>query len=152
RTVSDVGEVSSDQIWHIFQDEYLPADSSDARWGRFEIISTETRSSGSDVTLEVTLRDGEEQRTVTGTGNGPIAAFLEVLREAGREVTLYDYVEHAMSASGDAQAAAYVDLQIDDQRLWGVGVDGDISMASLKAIVSAVNRTIRAREDNLVTA
>ncbi|MGO1848477.1 2-isopropylmalate synthase [Microbacterium sp.] len=152
RTDSDGGEVSSDQIWHIFQDEYLPADSSDARWGRFEIISTETRSSGSDVTLEVTLRDGEEQRTVTGTGNGPIAAFLEVLREAGREVTLYDYVEHAMSASGDAQAAAYVDLQIDDQRLWGVGVDGDISMASLKAIVSAVNRTIRAREDNLVTA
>ncbi|RCS63020.1 2-isopropylmalate synthase [Microbacterium sp. JB110] len=152
RTDSDGGEVSSDQIWHIFQDEYLPADSSDARWGRFEIISTETRSSGSDVTLEVTLRDGEEQRTVTGTGNGPIAAFLEVLREAGREVTLYDYVEHAMSASGDAQAAAYVDLQIDDQRLWGVGVDGDISMASLKAIVSAVNRTIRAREDHLVAA
>ncbi|WP_119697802.1 2-isopropylmalate synthase [Microbacterium halotolerans] len=152
RTDSDGGEVSSDQIWHIFQDEYLPSDTSDARWGRFEIISTDTRSSGSDVTLEVTLRDGEEQRTVTGTGNGPIAAFLEVLRDSGREVTLYDYVEHAMSASGDAQAAAYVDLQIDDQRLWGVGIDGDISMASLKAIVSAVNRTIRAREDDLVAA
>jgi len=69
-----------------------------------------------------------------------------VLHERGFDVTLYDYVEHAMSAGGDAQAAAYVELQVDGERLWGVGVDGDISTASLKAIVSAVNRAIRARE------
>ena len=79
----------------------------------------------------------------TATGNGPIAAFLSVLRERGIEVTLYDYVEHALSASGDAQAAAYVELQVGDRRLWGVGIDGDISTASLKAVVSAVNRAIR---------
>ena len=75
-----------------------------------------------------------------------------VLREAGTEVTLYDYVEHTTAASGDAQAAAYVELKVDEQRLWGVGIDGDISRASLKAIVSAVNRAIRARERELVTA
>ena len=78
-----------------------------------------------------------------GQGNGPIAAFLGILAAEGHEVKLYDYVEHALSASGDAQAAAYVDLQIGDVRLWGVGIDADISTASLKAVVSAVNRAVR---------
>ncbi len=66
--------------------------------------------------------------------------------------SLYDYVEHALSAGGDAQAAAYVELQVDGERLWGVGIDGDISTASLKAIVSGVNRAIRTREREGVLA
>ena len=74
-------------------------------------------------------------------------AFLQVVRERGFDISLYDYVEHTLSAGGDAQAAAYVDLQVDGVRLWGVGIDGDISTASLKAIVSGVNRAIRTRED-----
>ena len=61
----------------------------------------------------------------------------------GHEIKLYDYVEHALSARGDAQAAAYVELQVGDKRLWGVGIDADISTASLKAVVSAVNRAVR---------
>lgn len=68
-----------------------------------------------------------------------------MLRARGFEISLYDYVEHTLSTGGDAQAAAYVELQVGDQRLWGVGIDGDISTASLKAIVSCVNRSIRAR-------
>jgi 2-isopropylmalate synthase len=66
-----------------------------------------------------------------------------VLADQGVEVKLYDYVEHALSASGDALAAAYVELQVNGHRLWGVGIDADISTASLKAVVSAVNRAIR---------
>ena len=98
-----------------------------------------------DVLLDVTLRDGDDSVQATGHGNGPVAAFLEVVRAHGFDVTLYDYVEHALSAGGDAQAAAYVELQVDGERLWGVGIDGDISTASLKAIVSGVNRAIRTR-------
>jgi len=49
-----------------------------------------------------------------------------------------------MSASGDAKAASYVELDVDGVRLWGVGIDADIATASLKAIVSAVNRAVRA--------
>ena len=96
------------------------------------------------------LRDGDEKLPVTASGNGPVAAFVEVLRAQGFDITVYDYVEHALSAGGDAQAAAYVELQVGDQRLWGVGVDGDISTASLKAIVSGVNRSIRTRERELL--
>lgn len=153
KTDAEGGEVTSEQIWEIFQDEYLPSARQDARWGRFEILGTSTRSSlDGDVALDVVLRDGDERVELSGRGNGPIAAFLEVLREQGIDVTLYDYVEHTLSASGDAEAAAYVELQVDGERLWGVGIDGDISTASLKAIVSGVNRSIRARKPELVAA
>ncbi|GAB3271042.1 2-isopropylmalate synthase [Microbacterium lacusdiani] len=150
KTDAEGGEVTSDQIWEIFQDEYLPSKHEEARWGRFEILGTSTRSHlDGNVALEVVLRDGDERIELSGHGNGPIAAFLGVLREQGIDVTLYDYVEHTLSASGDAEAAAYVELQVDGERLWGVGIDGDISTASLKAIVSGVNRSIRARKPEL---
>ncbi|MFT4212734.1 MAG: 2-isopropylmalate synthase [Microbacterium sp.] len=147
KTDAEGGEVSSDQIWNIFADEYLPASVAHERWGRFELLGTRTASDLSgDVHLDVTLRDGEQRFDAAGVGNGPVAAFLDIVRAQGFDVTLYDYVEHAMSAGGDAQAAAYVELQVDGERLWGVGIDGDISTASLKAIVSGVNRAIRTRE------
>jgi 2-isopropylmalate synthase len=149
KTDAEGGEVTSDQIWTIFQDEYLPApaDRAEEKWGRFELTRTRTASdlSGS-VSLEVELRIGEQVVETGATGNGPIAAFLNVMSEQGIEIKLYDYVEHALSASGDALAAAYVELQVDGTRLWGVGIDADISTASLKAVVSAVNRALRVRD------
>ncbi|MEJ6556193.1 2-isopropylmalate synthase [Microbacterium esteraromaticum] len=151
KTDAEGGEVTSEQIWSIFTDEYLPADDDAAKWGRFELLGTQTRSDMSgDVSLDIVLRDGETSEQASGHGNGPIAAFIEILRDRGFDISLYDYVEHTLSTGGDAQAAAYVELQVDDQRLWGVGIDGDISTASLKAIVSCVNRSIRSRESELV--
>ena len=153
KTDAEGGEVTSDQLWAIFNDEYLPADTADAKWGRFELLATQTRSDMTgEVALDVVLRDGDERVETSGAGNGPIAAFIEVLRERGFDISLYDYVEHTLSTGGDAQAAAYIELQVDDQRLWGVGIDGDISTASLKAIVSCVNRSIRSRAGELVGA
>jgi 2-isopropylmalate synthase len=146
-TDAEGGEVSSNQIWDIFTDEYLPSTDDDQRWGRFELLSTRSSSDMSgDVHLDVTLRDGDAAQPASAVGNGPVAAFLEIIRSQGFDVTLYDYVEHALSSGGDAQAAAYIELQVDDQRLWGVGIDNDISTASLKAIVSGVNRAIRTRQ------
>ena len=146
KTDAEGGEVTSEQIWSVFTDEYLPAAHDDHRWGRFELLSTRSQSDlSADVALDVTLRDGDESIQASGRGNGPVAAFLEIIRAQGFDVTLYDYVEHALSSGGDAQAAAYVELQVDGERLWGVGIDNDISTASLKAIVSGVNRAIRTR-------
>ena len=145
KTDSEGGEVTSEQLWAVFQDEYLPATEVDEKWGRFELLSTRTASelTGS-VELDVRLRVDEEEVVATGVGNGPIAAFLGIMAEQGYEIELYDYVEHALSAGGDAQAAAYVELDVNGLRLWGVGIDADISTASLKAVVSSVNRAIRA--------
>ena len=147
KTDADGGEVTSEQIWEIFNDEYLPATHTnpDAKWGRFELFSTRTSSDlVGAVDLTVDLRDSESVSSATATGNGPIAAFLGIMADRGIKVTLYDYVEHAMSAGGDAMAASYVDLEVNGKRFWGVGIDADISTASLKAVVSAVNRGIRA--------
>ncbi|UYO95739.1 2-isopropylmalate synthase [Microbacterium sp. M28] len=147
KTDAEGGEVTSDAIWSIFSDEYLPSADIADKWGRFELLATRTASEMTgDVELNVRLRDGEEASDEVGHGNGPIAAFLEIIRSRGFDISLYDYVEHTLSTGGDAQAAAYVELQVEGDRLWGVGIDGDISTASLKAIVSAVNRSIRARE------
>ncbi len=153
RSDSEGGEITSDEIWNIFQDEYLPSGAADTSWGRYELLSTTTRSSSEgESELEATLRENDDEIIVTATANGPVAAFLDIMRGRGHDVTLYDYTEHTLSASGDAEAAAYVELQVDGQRLWGVGVDGDIATASLKAIVSAVNRSVRVSEQSLVSA
>ncbi|MCU1582435.1 MAG: 2-isopropylmalate synthase [Microbacteriaceae bacterium] len=144
KTDAEGGEVTSAQIWEIFTDEYLPAAIDDDKWGRFELTRTRTSSDLSgEVTLQIDLRVGEDVLAAQATANGPIAAFLTIMAEQGIEVTLFDYVEHALSASGDALAAAYVDLNVNGVRLWGVGIDADISTASLKAVVSAVNRAVR---------
>jgi 2-isopropylmalate synthase len=144
KTDAEGGEVTSEQIWEIFQDEYLPSPNPDAKWGRFELLSTRTASDMTGTTqLTATLRDGEEIAAIEATGNGPIAAFLSMMQGQGIAIRLFDYVEHALSAGGDAHAASYVELEVNGRTLWGVGIDPDISTASLKAVVSAVNRAIR---------
>lgn len=145
KTDAEGGEVTSEEIWRIFQDEYLPAHAPEEKWGRFELLSTRTASDMTGETqLQVQLRVNDDVEAASANGNGPIDAFLRIMAEQGIEVRLFDYVEHALSAGGDAQAASYIDLEVNGKRLWGVGIDADISTASLKAIVSAVNRAVRA--------
>ncbi len=145
RTDTEGGEFSSDKIWDLFRDEYLPAPVDEDKWGRYEITKTATSSDFDGTTnLSVAMRVDDGSVTAEAVGTGPIDAFLTVMREQGVAVTLYDYSEHTMSASGDAKAASYVELDVDGVRLWGVGIDADIATASLKAIVSAVNRAVRA--------
>lgn len=144
RTDSEGGEVTSAQLWEIFQDEYLPSKDAAKKWGRFELKQMQTNSELDGVVeLKATLRDNDKELKVVGSGNGPISAFLEVLSQQGISVSLLDYTEHTLSASGDALAAAYVELSVSGKTLWGVGIDGDISTASLKAVISAVNRSQR---------
>ncbi|MEN9957181.1 MAG: hypothetical protein RIR46_789 [Actinomycetota bacterium] len=144
KTDAQGGEVSSAMLWEIFTDEYLPATDVSNKWGRFELKKVRTASDMDGVVnLDVVLRDVAAEVESSGTGNGPISAFIEVLAKAGVEVTVRDYVEHTLSAGASAQAAAYTELDVNGKTLWGVGIDGDIATASLKAIISGVNRAIR---------
>jgi 2-isopropylmalate synthase len=146
-TDSEGGEVSSEKLWEIFQDEYLPApmEKSELKWGRFELkrMKTESEMDG-ELKLQIVLRDGDKEVEASGTGNGPISAFLSILEAQGVETRLLDYIEHTMSAGGDAQAASYIELDVAGKTLWGVGIDSDIATSSLKAVISGVNRAIRA--------
>ena len=153
KTDAEGGEVTSEALWTIFQDEYLPATHSDDKWGRFELTGSRTESDfAGTLKLSVDLRDGDEVSRQDAVGNGPIDAFLKLMASHHIHVELFDYVEHTLSAGGDAYAAAYVELNVDGNRLWGVGIDSDISTASLKAVVSAVNRAVRQQQAHLVSA
>ena len=153
KTDAEGGEVTSDELWTIFQDEYLPAANPTEKWGRFELTGSRTESDfAGTLQLSVDLRDGEEIARQDAVGNGPIDAFLKLMSAHNIHVELFDYVEHTLSTGGDAYAAAYVELNVNGTRLWGVGIDSDISTASLKAVVSAINRAVRQVQEQLVSA
>lgn len=136
------GEVFPDQMWKIFVDEYLPSE--DNRWGRFRFTSlNQSSSAGKDVELSVDLLDNQKQITLSGSGNGPISAFCNVMQSYGVDIQVADYYEHAMSAGGDASAAAYLECTVNGGTYWGVGIDPSTTTASLKAVISAVNRALR---------
>ena len=141
KTDSEGGEVSPEELWKIFEDEYLPAPSNS--WGRFTFDSIAQSSQvGKDVSLTVALTDAGKKETLTGSGNGPIAAFVEILNShlGKTPVRVLDYYEHALSSGGDASAAAYLECEVGGKTYWGVGIDPSTTTASLKAVVSAVNR------------
>jgi 2-isopropylmalate synthase len=144
------GEVSSAQLWSAFRDEYLPVSPTDAvaaqseRWGRFALLSIRSDSTveGAD-TISVRLTDNGQEVMIEGVGNGPIAAFVAALSTLDVDVRVLDYVEHALSSGGDATAASYVECALGERVLWGVGLDASILISSLKAVISAVNRSER---------
>lgn len=145
------GEVSPAEIWNIFADEYLPT--RDAPWGRFALQGIRQISDAEEAAdrLSVEVVDNGTPVTLEGQGNGPIAAFVDAIASLGVQVRVLDYVEHAMGAGGDARAAAYVECEVGDRVLWGAGLDTNIVRASMKAIVSAVNRAEGRPEVRVVT-
>ena len=136
------GEISAEKLWEIFEDQYLPTES--APWGRFRLKGLSQSSvMNQDVQLSVSITDRGQEVELSGHGNGPIAAFCNILQNYGVDVRVLDFHEHALSSGGDASAAAYLECSIGDEIFWGVGVDPNTTTASLKAVVSAINRAIR---------
>ena len=149
RTDTEGGEITPEEIWSVFRAEYLDRETP------LELNSVHTSSAaGEKDQLTVGVYVDGERRELTGAGNGPINAFTNALNElveaeqaagnpayaARGEVRVLDYHEHALSSGGDAIAAAYVECAVGEKVLWGVGLDANIVTASLKAVISAVNR------------
>ena len=137
-TDGEGGEVSPKEMWDVFAEEYLSPIRPLERM-RQKVTAAET-DGGVDAITAVVKIDGIEHE-ITGAGNGPLAAFVDAIATVGFDVRVLDYSEHAMSAGDDAQAAAYVECAIGDKVVWGVGIATSITTASLRAVVSAVNRT-----------
>jgi 2-isopropylmalate synthase len=135
RTDAEGGEITPEEIWSVFRAEYLD------RVAPLKLNSVHTSSAAGELDqLVVGVYVDGERRELKGRGNGPIDAFVEALSEVGHRVRVLDYAEHALSEGGDAIAAAYVECEVGDKVLWGIGLDPNIVTASLKAVVSAVNR------------
>lgn len=140
--IADAGgeELSSDDLWRVFRDEYL------SRRGRFELLDYKLERpcgelEGGEI-VRATVTQGGVAREIEGRGNGPIAAFVDALRrECGLTLRVVDYCEHALGRGADAEAVAYLEVVVgDDVRLFGVGCHENIVTASLQAVTSAVNR------------
>lgn len=140
-TDGEGGEVSPKEMWDAFSEEYLAPITPLERM-RQKVDAAE-EDGGTDKITAVVKVNGEE-REIVGAGNGPLAAFCDALGALGINVNVRDYSEHAMSAGEEAQAAAYVEAEIDGKTVWGVGIATSITTASLRAVVSAVNRAARA--------
>jgi len=141
-TDGEGGEVSSKEMWDTFADEYL-APVRPLERIKQRVIGSEV-DGGIDV-IEATVKIDGLETEIRGEGNGPLAAFVNALGTVGINVGVLDYSEHAMSAGEEAAAAAYVEASVDGRTVWGVGIATSITTASLRAVVSAVNRAARSR-------
>ena len=139
-TDGEGGEVSPKEMWDVFYEEYLAPVRPLERM-RQKVIASEV-DGGTDTIEAVVKVDGVE-REIVGSGNGPLAAFVDALGTIGYNISVLDYSEHALSAGEEAQAAAYVEASIGGKTVWGVGIATSITTASLRAVVSAVNRASR---------
>jgi 2-isopropylmalate synthase len=134
------GEVSPKAMWEAFSEEYLsPVRPLERMKQRVEA----SEEDGGATTIAATVKIDGVETEISGSGNGPLAAFVEALGTVGFDVAVLDYSEHAMSAGDDAQAAAYVEASVGGRTVWGVGIAPSITTASLRAVVSAVNRAAR---------
>ena len=134
-------EITSEAIWNSFQDEYLSA-------REIAFVDHKTwPSTGGERSIEAHVRVNGEQRVIRGEGTGPIDAFVDALRrECGIAIEVRDYREHAITQGADARAAAYVETRIGGKTLFGVGLDANIVVASLRAVASAADRATRLKD------
>jgi 2-isopropylmalate synthase len=139
-TDGEGGEVSPKEMWDVFAEEYL-APIRPLERIRQKVIASEV-DGGTD-TIEATVMVDGVEREIVGAGNGPLAAFVDALGAIGFNISVLDYSEHALSAGEEAQAAAYVEASVGGRTVWGVGIATSITTASLRAVVSAVNRSAR---------
>nr|WP_239541840.1 2-isopropylmalate synthase [Pseudoglutamicibacter cumminsii] len=140
-------EVTSEQLWNVFTDEYLPAKQDDEQWGYFRLLNVESAHESNDsVKLTATMEIDGIERVRASSGNGPIDALVNLLNAEGVDVRVMDYSEHALEAGGAARAAAYIEAAVDGRILWGVGIHTNTTLAGLNAVISAVNRAIRDRQ------
>ncbi|MFB9311870.1 2-isopropylmalate synthase [Nocardioides plantarum] len=136
-TDAEGGEVTPAEIWAAFRAEYLDRETP----LRLDSVHTSSAAGEKDALTVGVFVDGE-LRSLEGVGNGPLSAFCDAINGLPQDydVRVLDYSEHALSAGGDAIAAAYVECAVGDHVVWGVGLDANIVTASLKAVISAVNR------------
>ncbi|WP_032369289.1 2-isopropylmalate synthase [Rhodococcoides fascians] len=144
-TDGEGGEVSPKEMWDVFAEEYLTPIRPLERIK--QSVQAAEIDGGTDTITATVKVDGVEQE-ISGSGNGPLASFVDALSTIGYDVSVLDYSEHALSAGDDAQAAAYVEASVTSPAgvattVWGVGIATSITTASLRAVVSAVNRSLK---------
>ncbi|MDO5508796.1 MAG: 2-isopropylmalate synthase, partial [Corynebacterium casei] len=138
-TDAEGGEVNSKQMWDVFNQEYLER-TTPLEVTAFEIDNAD--SDDKDATVAATVIYNGKETQISGTGNGPIAAYANALEKLEIDFEVLEYSQHARSAGDDAEAACYIGADVNGMKMWGVGIAGSTTRASLRAMTSAVNRAL----------
>ncbi|WP_408932177.1 2-isopropylmalate synthase [Corynebacterium sp. YSMAA1_1_D6] len=136
-TDAEGGEVNSKNMWGIFAAEFLD------RTAPLELISFQVDNSTTDeenTKVTATVVYNGERHVVSGSGNGPIAAYANALEGVGIDFEVIDYSQQSRTAGDDAEAACYIAADVNGTQVWGAGIAGSTTRASINAITSAVNR------------
>ena len=138
KLADDTGkEISSSQIWDIFEKKYLQPVSN------YSYIKHSSSSKDDLHKLELTMNMNNEETTIQGSGNGPIDSFVNGLSEKiGVEIKVADYHQTAISSGSDAKAAAYIELEKDGKTFWGVGIHPNTTRASFDAIIVGLSKLL----------
>ena len=131
-------ELSSDEVHAVFMEQYVNLTSPLNILG----IEREDFSKTGDVRVEADITMKGEEMTISGTGNGPISAFVDAMEQKGwKDFTLLDYRQHSIGGGSKTKAAAYIQISHENgDRYFGCGIDANIELAGLRALVSAFNR------------
>ena len=131
-------EISSSQIWDIFEKNYLkPIDN-------FSYIKHSSSSKEEIHSLELTMSMNNKETVIKGSGNGPIDSFINGLcNKVGVEIKVADYHQSAISSGSDAKAAAYIELEKDNKTFWGVGIHPNTTRASFDAIIVGLCKLLK---------
>ncbi len=142
QTITDEtgAEITGEQIWKEFESNYLSATTPYALVG---FSSTQNASGQDRTTMDARVRVDGEERQVSGEGNGSLEAFANALRDGlGLDFRVLDYHEHAVGKGADAKAVSYLEIEVGGVELWGVGLHTDIVTASMRALISGMNRAV----------
>jgi len=137
QTDEEGGEVTPTEIWESFNRESLAEGGGTLLDHQSSSVADGKQKLGAAISVDGATHE------IEGTGNGPISAFCAALASVGVDVRVLDFAEHALTEGTDAQAASYVEVATGDEVLWGVGIDTNTATASMRAILSAVNRSRR---------
>ena len=133
-------EITPDMIWDIFEQEFL-------RKGKFSLIKFKSKKISKDDNaefVEATIDHNGDKIKISSTGNGPISAFVTAIRDTFKlKFMLNDFGQNTRSSGSTAEAAAYIEIKVPDENgrsVFGVGIDTSITLAPIKAVISAINR------------
>ena len=133
-------EITSDMIWGIFEQEFLGK-------GTFSLLKFKSKKISKDDNtefVEATIDHNGEKIKISSTGNGPISAFVNAMRDTFKlTFMLNDFGQNTRSSGSSAEAAAYIEIKVPDENgksVFGVGIDTSITLAPIKAVISAINR------------
>lgn len=157
-------EIDAYTIWQLFVDQYLPADTQligvtgepshnraalTPKWGRFGLrgsaVSSTDRGQGTLLTVELSDTTLNAPRVISAQGKGPLEALANALASLGVNVQVLNYSQHSLGKGAHSRAVTYIECEVNGVPYWGVGIDRSITTASFKAVISAVNRALRAK-------